>query len=162
MVYGKRRRSRRRSKRRRRSRRRSRKRAKKRQQLLSVSTVEKIAKKVHHKEAETFHLFQEFTAAQGYPNTATQLTDGLTILHRGGCTDLQLNLLQHWGPQIKLEDQYALATSFGNGFRKGEHVYLKGIQVKGYINIEAATMPVGPVIQFWLLSHAHSDQHLLI
>lgn len=153
MVYA-RRQKRKRYSRTKRSKRRSRRRAKKRQQLLSVKTVEKIAKGVVHKENETFNWLQKFTTLQAYPNSLTTLTDGDQLLHRGGCTDVVGNLLQHWGPQIILEDQYHDDDAFGNGYRKGESIYLKGVLVKGYMNIEPGTLAVGPIVEFFCLTTA--------
>lgn len=133
-------------------------RAKRRQQLLSVKTVERISKKsaeaVLSKEAETLRVYDPIAAGLAYPNTQTAFGLSDNLLHRGGLTDLQGNQLRTWGPQVKLENQYAAANAQGDGFRTGDKISLKGISVKGFIHINPATLPIIPEIEFWLLSHA--------
>lgn len=115
-----------------------------------------VAKDVVSSEAETFTLKQEFVVGQTYPNTLTGMGGQGSLLHRRGCTDVGANLIQHWGPQIALQNTGAggAPNQMGDGFRVGEKVFLKGIQVRGYIYCNPANLPNTAKIEFWMLTHA--------
>lgn len=135
-------------------------RAKRRQQKLSVRTVEKISRKsakaVLSEETETFKLHQHLIVGQTYPNTLTGFANSGLLLHRRGLTDNNANLIQHWGPQIALQNTGAGGgpNAMGDGYRVGDKVFLKGIQVRGYIYVDPANLPNTATVQFYLLSHA--------
>lgn len=139
---------------------RKRRKTRKRRTKASTKRVEKIAKRVAKSvvsaEAETFTLVQEFIVGQVYPNTLSPFAGTGLPLHRRGCTDLGANLIQHWGPQIALQNTGPLGgpNQMGDGFRVGEKVYLKGIQVRGYMYVNTANLPNSAQVQFYMLTHA--------